>query len=501
MTLALLLVPLLLPAASSSVPAAAAPLAAAQDAELDAKIAAAGRDVAKLLALAASCAAANQAPDAAKVYKKVIEVEPGNEVARKALRHQLYDGKWFESFAELSKYQREEAARMKEKGLARFQDKWVPEADVPFLKMGWVRGEDGAWTDPHEAALAKEVAERQAGGYQFRADDSSWVAPDETEKWAALQWKCGDEWLDMEKANAYHAVVGRWWKLAGEHFVVWTTCAWDVGNLARWHADKTHADLVRLFGVEPRTAPHVVVLNGLEQYNQAAGGQGQTIDELEGFSSLHGAYFADGWYDATATPPRFQGAGVSYWDAKDARASGWGPFWLRWAAAQSWVDAIDRSWNAIGDRIASGPGDPASAAAAFWGEKRIPRWLRYGAASYVERFMKDPAAGEGADPWTLRQFAFGEIKKGGGLRPLSDVFAFRLALEDLPSSSRMYQEAGLVVSYLLDGASGDAALAAKHQAFQAALKSGSAADARSAATALEGALREHEAKIRQFAGL
>ena len=500
MILALSLVPLL-SSVPPVVPCAIAPLVAAQDAQLDAKIAAAGRDVAKLLELAAACTSANQAQDAAKVYKKVVEVDPSNEVARKALRHQKYDGKWFESFAELSKYQREEAARMKEKGLARFGDSWVPEADVPFLKMGWTRGEGGAWSDPHEAARAKQVAQWQEAGYQFRADDNSWIAPADNEKWAALQWKCGDQWLDMEKANEYHAVPGRWWEIAGEHFVVWTTCAWEVGNLARWHADKTHADLVRLFGVEPKEKPHVVVLNGLEQYNQAAGGSSNTIDELEGFSSLHGAYFADGWFDAAATPPRFRGAGVSYWDAKDPKAGSWGPFWLRWAAAQSWIDAIDRSWNAIGERVAEGPGDPASTAAAFWSEKKIPRWLRYGAASYVERFMKDPMAAEGADPWTLRQFSFGELKKNGGLRKLDEVFAFGLALEDIPSSSRLYQEAGLVVSYLLDGAAGDAALAAKHQAFQAALKSGSAADARAAATALEKALSESETKIRQYAGL
>jgi hypothetical protein len=472
------------------------------DPELEAKITAAGRDAAKLLELADACKKANQSEAATRVYKKVLEIDAGNEGAHKGLRHQFYDGKWFETFAELSKYQREEAARMRAKGLARYKDGWAPEADVPYLKLGWARNEAGVWQDPYVVAQAKLAAEKQGGGFTFRADDSSWVAADEMDKWNAVLWKCGDEWLDMEKANAWHSNPGRWWQLAGEHFTTWTTCDWEIGNLARWLADKIQPEMVRIFGVTPPSKPHVIVLNSLEQYNQAAGGQAAPINELEGFSSLHGAYFADAYFDAASTPPRFLGAGVSYWDRKDPKLAPWGKFWLRWAAAQSYVDAIDPSLAAIGDRIATNStGNLADGAAAFWGEKKIPRWLRYGAASYAERYMKDPQAASDADAWALRQFAFDELKKAGGLRKLEDLFAFGLDLQDLPGSSRMYEEAGLVVAFLLDGAAGDAELAQAHEAFKTALKSRPKKDVADAAVALQAALVKRDAAIRKFAGL
>src|SRR6185503_9098831 len=105
--------------------------------------------------------------------------------------------KWFDSFAELSKYKREEAAKMKAKGLGRYKDEWVPEGDVPFLSMGWTKDAKGAWVNPAAAARDKQVEEWKAAGWQFRADDNSWIAPEDVEKWAAIQWKCGDQWLDM----------------------------------------------------------------------------------------------------------------------------------------------------------------------------------------------------------------------------------------------------------------------------------------------------------------
>ncbi len=469
---------------------------APDDPDLTGKIAAAGTDVAKLLELAASCSS----EDAAKlVYKRVVEVDPNNETARKALRHQLYDGKWFESFTELSKYKRDEDTRMKAKGLARHKDEWVPLADIAFLNMGWVRDADQTFVHPAELARRKQIEEWKAAGYQFRPDDNSWIAPTDNEQWAALQWKCGDMWLDMAKADEYHSKLDQSWEVAGEHFVTWTTCDWAGANIARWHADRIQPDMIRLFGIAPKAKPHFVVLNSLDEYNKAAGNG--TLAESEGFSSLHGAFFADAYFDGS-TPPEYMGCGVSYWDRKDPKLAVWGPYWVRWAAAQSYIDAIDPSWSAIGERVASGAGvDNAAFGPRFWADKRIPRWLRYGAAAYAERFLKDPEAAEGADPWALRTFAFGELKKNGGLRKLDDVFAFRLSLADLPGSTRLYDESGLIVSFLLDGAANNKDLAQKHEAFRAALKSGSAEEVKAAAAALQKSLVKSESDIRKYAGL
>jgi len=491
-----------LPAQSATPAAPAAPAAGATtDPALDGKIAAAGKDVGKLLELAAACTAAGQDDEAKKVFAKVLEVDAANEVAHKGLRHQFYDGKWYGSFAELSKFKREEAAAMKAKGLARFKDGWVPEADVPFMTMGWTKDKSGAWTNPVEIERAAKIAEWEAAGYEFRADDNSWIAPEDKDKWAALLWKCDDEWVETEVADAYHAEIGKWWQLVGEHFTVWTTCDWAGGNYARWYADKTYPDLVRLFGVEPASRPHFIVLNSIAQYNQASGGNPPLLAETEGWSSVFGAYFADAYFDITAKPPQYMGAGVSFWDRNDANLKGWGPGWLRWAAAQSYVDAIDPSWLAIAATIGGGANGGAPNAGPFWGEKKVPRWLRYGAASYAERFMKNPEATETSDPWDLRTFALGVLKAGGGLGKLDDVFAFKIDPTKPEEAAHLYQEAGLLVSFLLDGAADNKELVAAHAAFTAAMKKGNKADVTAAAEALQKALAMSEPDIRKFAGL
>jgi hypothetical protein len=484
-------------------PSSASSASAVQDPAVDAKIAAAGKDVAKLLELAESYAGSGMQGSAEKVYRKVLELDANHEVAHKALRHQRYDGKWFESFTELAKYKREETARMKAQGLALAGDKWVPEAEAPYIKMGWLKNDSGVYVHPAELARAKQVAAWKEAGYQFRADDSSWVAPADQAQWVALKWKCGDDWLDLAGANEYHARLGQWWKLEGAHFSVWTTCDWEGGNYARWYADQIHAELLRLYGVAPATKPHFIVLDSLQQYNEASGGQPPLLAEADGYSSLHGAYFADRYVDTTVTPPEFRACGVSYWERRSDKLKAWGPFWLRWAAAQSYAEAIDPSPRALSDFVtnaAAGSGTPPGSGA-FWSEKKIPRWLRYGGASYVERYLRNPEAAAGADPWTLRSFAFGELKKVGKLRPLAEIFAFELDLAKAEDSTRLYEEAGLVVAYLLDGAEGEKDLAKAHATFKQALASGSKADADAAVKALQTALVKHEADIRKFAGL
>jgi hypothetical protein len=472
------------------------------DPEFEAKLAAAGKDVAKLLTLATGYSTAGQDADAKKVYRKILEIDPSQEAAHKALGHQFYDKKWFDSFAELAKYKREEASKMKAKGLVRFKDEWVSEADLPFLNMGWVKDANGEFVNPVEVARAKEAADHKAAGDTFRPDDNSWVVPGELANLKAVQWKCGKEWVDLAKANEFHSKPENAWELIGEHFTVTTTCDWEAGNWARWYADKSYPELVRIFGVEPKTKPEFIVLNGLTQYNQAAGGNPPTLPESEGFSSLHGAYFADQMFDLSTQPPQYQGAGVSFWDRKDEKLKGWGPYWLRWAAGQSFVDAIDPSWGFVGEVVASAASrGPRPEPLSFWAEKKIPRWFRYGAASYIERYMKNPEAAEGKSPWDLRDFAFGEIKKTGGLQKLEDVFAFKLDIAKPDESTRLYHESGLVVAYLMDGAEGDKKVKAAHEAFKAALKSGVRKDIATAVAALQKELAGNEREIKKFAGL
>src|SRR5262245_52821610 len=165
----------LFPAPAFPAPSSAPIVQEAQDAEVDAKIAEAGNDVTKLMDLAGTFSTAGKDDAAKKVYKKVISIDPMHEAAHKALRHNFYDGKWFESYSELSKYRREETANMKAKGLARYKDQWVPEGDVPYLNMGWTKTDSGTWENPVEVARNKQVEEWKSKGYIYRPDDCTWV--------------------------------------------------------------------------------------------------------------------------------------------------------------------------------------------------------------------------------------------------------------------------------------------------------------------------------------
>lgn len=471
--------------------------------DVEARIAAAGTDIAKLHALAEHYEEAKDRNAAKQVHLRVIELDTDNEVSRAALRHQFYDGRWFESFVELAKYKREEDERMAKEGLVRFGDGWAPVADLPYLGLGWVRNTAGEWEDPVLVAEDKQVEAWQAAGYQFRADDNSWIAPEDFEHWTNLEWKCGDQWVSLEKANEYHSDITRMWQIAGEHFITWTTCDWETGNIARWHADQTAAHLMRVFGTAPQRKPHFVVLPDLEAYNNAAGGVPAIFPDTEGYSSLQGSYFADGCFDQGSDPIRYLGCGVSYFDRSDEKLAEWGPLWIRWAAAQSYIDAIDPSWLTIGPWVhTKGAGDARQYGVEFWAEKRIPRWLRYGAATYVERFIPDPLYPPEADQvWDLRSEAIADLKEAGGLRKLQDVFAFGLSLDDISGSARLYQEAGLIVAFMLDGAPDDGQLRALHSAFRRMLANGSDEQLAAVVRDLEAALLEREPAIRAFARL
>jgi hypothetical protein len=476
-------------------------LAFADDRDVDKRIESANGDVEKLLQFAKQYISAGRLDAAKRIYKKVVELDPTNEYAHKVLKHTPYAGKWFENMEDLAKYKRIEAEQQKADQLVKWKDQMVPERDVPFLNMGWTKDERGAFVNPVELARLKQLAEWRKAHFQFRADDNSWVAPEEMDKWRGLKWKCDGRWFDMPQAEEFHSKIGQWWQLDGPHFVSWTTCDWRGGEQARIHSEYAYNELVRIFGITPETKPHFIVLNSLEQYNQAVGGNPPLVPDAEGFSSLHGAYFADNYFDFEAKPPQYLGCGVSYWDRKDTKP--WGFYWMRWAAAQSYVDAIDPSWAAIGERIAAkerGENMP-NYAAAFWSEKKIPRWLRYGAASYVERFLKNPEAAANVDAWDIRKFAFAELKRAGGLHKLDDIFAFTLDLKKADDASRLYEEAGLLVAYMLDGAEGNKELAKKLDAFKAELKSGLRIEVAAAAEALQKELAKNEAAIKKFAGL
>lgn len=488
-SLALLLAPSALPA----IPTPALTLAV-YDEELDSKIAAAGEDVDKLWEVRVWLIEQDRTSESRTVLEKILEIDPDHEDAHRALSHHFYDGKWFTSYASLSAYRREEAKRMKEKGLVRFGDGWAPEADVPFMRMQWEQLEDGSWMSPHELQRRALDAQKEAEGWVRH--DTLWVSPEEAEKAAAGLFKCGDEWLAEAEADAYHSEIGKWWEYPSTSFVSLSTLGRRNTTWVGYWADHVYADLVRIIGLQPEQKPELVCFATMAQYNAfAAGDQAaqRAQTETDGFSSLHYSFFADSWFDAASQPPRYRGCGVAYWEVGDANLAPYGRHSIQHAAAQSYLEAVDPSWDAL-SQVLSGQAQVQSTDA-FWAEKRIPKWLRYGAASYVERYFVDAYAGDGGNPLWARQWGFTNLEAKGGLRSLELLFDFPLDLNQIESSTQYIHEAGAVVAFILDGECEPVITA--HEALKAALIAGE--DPTEATTALQEALMENESKLRAFA--
>jgi len=481
---------LALPASAPS----AAPLSppAIQEVDHEAEIAAAGDDLEKVLELARAWKEARQSTAAKAAFKRALELDAENEEAHKGLRHHFYDGKWFESYSALSKYKREETARMKEKGLSKLGDEWVPTADLPYLKMGWVKSEAGQWVDPVHAAQAAFEEQMAAEGRQLRPEDSSWVHPDDFDKWTEGLWQVGEEWVSLEQANELHAQITSPWRARGERFDLWTTCDLETLLAARWQADLTFPDLVRIYGVQPSHRPVVIILRDIGQFNSFAAGDqasGLPASESSGFSSLHHSYFADSLFNPGAEgSPRYIGTGVGYWDSSANYGEIWGKMSARHAAGLAYAEAIAPSLLTIANAISGGAPPNLDE---FWREKPVPRWLFYGAAAYVERFYVDETL---ENPLFQRAASVGDLLGQGDLDPLETVFAFNLSLEAIPASTRMILEAGLVVAFILDGNCGPVIEA--HRAYKNALKSGEGAV--EAAQALQQAVLANQEAFNQF---
>ena len=89
-----------------------------------------------------------------------------------------------------------------------FWDEWVPEADLPYLRMGWVKlEEDGEWVSQAKLDREKDIAEKEAGGWK-QQPDLVWLSPEEQPKhFDEGLWKCGEEWLTGEAVDEYHAEI------------------------------------------------------------------------------------------------------------------------------------------------------------------------------------------------------------------------------------------------------------------------------------------------------
>ena len=499
MPLSALLVLLLAPVPALPAPTTPPGLVVLQD-DFDSRRKAAAGDLELLWELVDWCEARGLQKERDRVLRDVIKLEPDDAKARELLGHVEYDGQWFTTAKKLEAYkkkkEREERKALereaKEKGWVRYGDTWVDPNNVPKLEAGFVRAEDGTWVSP------EELQKIEAG---WKRQDLVWVSPEEASQLDAGLWKCGDEWLELEAANRYHSELDRWWRIPDGYFTLWTTVDRELAYKAQDRMQIAYRDLVRLFGVTPVDPPNVLIVRNSDQYRKFTEGAGDPPlpRSLSGLSSVHGSFFADFWIDPEVG---FVGAGVSYWNPDNEADDRFGNLWCRHAAGLSFVEGIDPSPEAL---AALQAGDAQTFAQGFWDEKVLPNWLRYGAASYVERYYHDSFVGPDGDPLWARKWSVSNIAGRGGLDALDTILELKLTPDDVEGSAKRLNEAGLLVAFLLDGQS--AAMTKEHQKFKAAMKAWrknpakGASGVEKAVKGLERAFKKNWKDLQAFAGI
>lgn len=444
-------------------------------------------DVEKLWKVYDYCDAYGLAREGRSTLRAILKLDDDQKKAHELLGEVFYDGKWFKNQAKVDDYKiKQLEAEAKKQGKAVFDGRLVDPEDLPYLERGMVRTDDGEWVNK------EEHEKRQAGWIQ---QDFVWVAPEEAGKIDEGLWKCGEEWLPTEAANEYRSHLGRWWRLPGDHFDVYSTCDREVAEQANWEAERIYTDLIRIFGQGPTERIPMLVLRNIDQYNSFASQgypEGSPV-ELRGHSSLFGAYLAEVWQQ-----PFLDGymasSSVAYWDASNDAGWRWGRIYARYAAGLSFAEQLDPSMKTIRE-ASTGIGDPQSVAEKFWAEKKIPAWLRAGAASYVALYFVDTT--DQNNPHWARDWTVSRIANAGGLDPLEKVFNYQVSIDDIGMSEKLMWEAGLLVSFTIDGDCQP--VQAKHLAFKDALKKGK--NVEKAGRALAKALQENESQLRKYAGL
>ncbi|HTF89161.1 MAG TPA: hypothetical protein VK843_12180 [Planctomycetota bacterium] len=453
-------------------------------AEYEKRKAEAQGSVEKLWKLYDWCEVSGLKSESRSTLRAILKIDTDDKKAHELLGHVSFEGKWYDNQKKLDEFKKKQLEEQaKASGKVVYKGAIVDPADVPFLEKGMTKDAAGKWVDTE---TQKKIAEG------WVRQDLNWIPPAEAENIAKGLWKCGDKWLSVEEADKYHSEVARWWTLANERFILYSTCPRKTTEAAMEQCEHAYRDLMRTYGKTPTVAVPVVLLKSREQYSSFARGEaGYDAVEASGLSSVHGAFMADALVQFLSTGQTLPG--VAYWDASNDKEGGYGPMYLRHAAGQSFGEAIDQSPKSL---VKLAKGDTAGYADGFWKEKQIPMWFRFGAAAYAERYVVNTTVAAKGNPNELREWSVTNITNKGGLDPIDRILAFEIGVGN-DNSGKLINESGLLVAFALDGKCVD--VQTKLGALKDAIKNNK--DIPKAAQALADEIKKNEAKLRIWANL
>ncbi|MBK8181326.1 MAG: hypothetical protein IPK67_21080 [Planctomycetes bacterium] len=479
----------IVPTSADAVEPIAAP-PPAKDPEFERLLSESADNVEKLFELSLWCKSTQRDGQAARVLRRLLRFDPDHARAREALGHHFAKGQWFTTQAAFERFQRSQDPRAAAaKGHVEFKSLWMHPEERALAGKGWVKEQEtGLWITPADRKRLTEGWARQ---------DLEWIAPVETNFLDDGLWRVDGEWIDARTADQRHARLDAMWRIPTADVLLHGTTDRATCQASLGHMSRAMDDLRKVFGAEPPLPLSVALLCDEAQYDRFAFGDHDGRRRATHFGRLHTvhhAFFAESWYTRNEGRLEFTGMGVGYWDALAPGGNLYGVHAARLAAGLSYVDALDPSPKTIRQAISAGGPLPAGYGA-YETEKLLPAWLRWGAAVYAERFFHDDQVAAGGDPWWARKWSLENLERKGGLRPLAEVFAFKLDPDQRDASQRLLIEAGLLVSFLVDG--GSAPVTAAHGEFKASMLSGKPHP--KYVKALTDALTAHEAELRAYA--
>lgn len=462
--------------------------------ELDAKFeeqwAAAGERVEALWPLHEWCASTQRGAQDARVLRRLLRLAPDHERARAALGQFGAAGQWFPSREAFERFQRsQQEAVAKAQGLVLDGTRWIHRDERARAAEGAQKDiATGQWLSAFELRRLREGWVRQ---------DLRWIEPADAPHVDAGLWLVGDDWVNLATADRRHAALDAMWLIPSREVLLHSSADRAVALRALEHMGRAIEDLHAVFGAEPALPLEVCLLRDEEQYDRFAFGDpdGRRVaTETAHMHLVESAYFAESWFARERAKSVFRGMGVTYWDSLAPNGDAYGVHAARLAVGLSYVEALDPSPKAVKKALGAGPREDYHAS--YEAEKLLPAWLRWGGAVYAQRFFQDASVAPDGDAWWARTWSLDNLEQRGGMRPLAEVLAFRVNPDERDAALELLLEAGVVVSFVVDGAC--APVVAAHAELKRALAAGSAR--KTQVEALTAALVANEAALQAYVG-
>lgn len=468
----------------------------ATDPDFEGRREAAADDAEDLWALYGWCNENKRNVQGGQVLARLLRLHPHHERARSALGHVRHKTWWFTTRAALERYlATQNSSQAKARGHVQHKGQWMHPEERSLINKKWTRDhESGLWTTPEQRRLL------EAGGVR---QDTRWLDADQATRAERDLWLVDGEWLALAAANRRHSELANMWQLPDAEILLHTTTDRATGLWALREMRRAMYDLRRVFGAQPRLPLRVGLLRDEEQYDRFAFGDpdGRRAPSHTGrMHVIHNGYFAESHFVGPRGKRTFMGMGVAYWDAAAPYGDLYGVHAARLALGLAYADAIDPSPRIVRSGIKQAP--PKGYYEHYQSDKRLPAWLRLGGAVYAERYFFDDTvdvtvpSDPPADPYWARTWSLSNLASRGGIDPLQTILRMDLDPDDRDSGQKLLIQAGLLVSFILDGAC--APVEAAHAEFKRALASGRLRP--SHVQTLVGALQDNEAQLRAYAG-